>query len=57
MGRLEKLGEGRHIIRGGFSTAKKEDKELMRPLIEKNINNLKGAKIGSAKKKVKKTRS
>lgn len=38
MGKLEKLENGRHVIRGGFSTANKADVELVRPLIEKNLD-------------------
>ena len=60
MGTIEKLENGRHIIRGGFSTAKKEDVELIRPLIEKNLDNIMskkwdGVSMGKPKKSVKKT--
>jgi len=59
MGKLEKLGNGRHVIRGGFSTANQADRELLRPLVEKNLNSTikkKWSGVEMGKKEAKKSK-
>jgi len=37
MGKLEKLPDGRHVFRGGFSTTNPEDMKQLRGLVQKSM--------------------